>query len=484
MTPALSVSDLQDVPRRRVRRNLLVLCIYGCLASVYFPTSVLEAVRLPALLAGLSLTLLVKPLEYALGVVGFAFLAAASFRLSDQFLTARWIYLGVAAVALTLRFFLRDRKGRRPTLNRFDYLITFFVIIAAFTVTTSLSPELSALKLAGLICLLYVGSRGASRLVEQCGPAAARHMIFGLLTFVAPLAGLPLAGWLLSVGPPTTYMGWFSGYLAHPNSWALLVVTLLPWMSPPLLRRAQRWGLRHWTLAGAVALVLLSLLRSGSRAGLLAAAVSGSVICLIHENRRIGVLMAIATVALASKSLADPAFLPGLVQRYLVKHRGATEVLQSRREPWKIVQKQFRAHPWFGMGFGVSSESQVAWKADVQTGGSIVETGSSVWSALTQVGLAGSSLLFLALAGLLLQGGRFAWQVRDPWFTAMYASVVGMTVNAFFEGWLLAPGNFGATYFWLQCFCLNAVMSHFRPRSRWEWTALQLPGAKRVEALR
>ena len=127
------------------------------------------------------------------------------------------------------------------------------------------------------------------------------------------------------------------------------------------------------------------------------------------------------------------------------------------------VQQQFERNPWLGQGFGVSLASQADWVLDAETGGSIQETGSSLWAALSQVGILGATGLWLALLGLLWQGFQFAWRVRDPWFSAVYGSVAALTVNAMFEGWMLAPGNFASTYFWVQCLFLNAVMCRFRP---------------------
>ncbi len=88
------------------------------------------------------------------------------------------------------------------------------------------------------------------------------------------------------------------------------------------------------------------------------------------------------------------------------------------------------------------------------------ETGSSFWGSLGQTGILGSAPLFLAVL-ILLVGGQSAWRVKDPWLTGVYASMLALTANAVFEGWLTAPGNFIGIYFWVQCFFLNALMCRF-----------------------
>ena len=135
----------------------------------------------------------------------------------------------------------------------------------------------------------------------------------------------------------------------------------------------------------------------------------------------------------------------------------------SRIEPWKKAKEKFRENPWLGLGFGVTSGAESRWALDVRSGPDATETGSSFWSSLSQVGVLGSAPLCLAILLLLVKAGRFTWKVKDPWFTAVYGSVLALTVNAAFEGWLIAPGNFIGIYFWIQCFFLNEVTCRFRP---------------------
>ncbi len=465
MTPSLAFERAPAFAAPVRGTHLRLVFLYVCAALVYLPVPGMEGSAGPMLLASaLLLHILFSPLEYVVGAVAFGFLAAACAKLSTLFHTLRWGCLAVALVVVTLRFIFRTRGRIRGSFGRFDYLTVVFVIIAFISALNSVARNLSLVKLGAMVCLLYLLAQSARSLVEQYGPWASRRLALALLAVTAPLIVLPVVSSALSFGPPTEYAGWFSGYFANPNAWASLLMLALPWMFPPLLR-AGPWHAGHWWLAGGVLATIAYLVRSGSRAGLLAAAVAGTVICVIHLNRRIAACVTLAAVIFAAQSLADPDFVPAVIQRYVVKH-GRREILQSRRRPWQVAQRHFAERPWLGLGFGVTSESQVSWSMDVQTGATMVETGSSVWSALSQVGGAGAAVLFLAILGLLAHGGWFAWRVRDPWLTAVFASVCALTVNSLFEGWLLAPGNYAVTYYWFQCFCLSALMSCYRPRRR------------------
>lgn len=417
---------------------------------------------------GLAMALLLAPLEDALGALAFAFLAAACPGLRDPFLLWRWFFLGGGVIILTLRFFIRRRKGRRSSLNRFDYLLALFLVVAACSVAGSASMELSSLKLVALVAVLWVSAQGGAHLVETYGPAAPRRLACGLLAYTAGLLGWSIVSYVSPLG--SNVRGpWFSGYVGHPNAWAVLVMTALPWIGGPLLRH-RNWTGKLLALAGGVLVLSYSLLISGSRAGMLGAAFAVCIAGLVHGSRRVAAVILLLSVAFTTRVLAQPDYFSQFARQYIWKFSRASRdstqrdrALESREKPWKVMRQQFEQRPWFGQGFGVSTVAQANWSLAAETGSAAVETASSAWAALTQVGMVGSAGLFLAILGLLWQGLWFAWRVRDPWFTSVYISIAALTVNALFEGWLLAPGNYASVYFWIQCFLLNAVMCRYVP---------------------
>ncbi|MBI3667173.1 MAG: O-antigen ligase family protein, partial [Acidobacteria bacterium] len=219
---------------------------------------------------------------------------------------------------------------------------------------------------------------------------------------------------------------------------------------------------RLFHFLGILVLVYM-LLQTGSRAALLGTLAALSILCLVHVDRRIAAVFLVAAVFVSARLLAEPGLLARVSKQYLYKHeQGQADILQSRLQPWKAAEKNFRKNPWLGLGFGITSKAESGWSLEMRSTGAM-ETGNGYLSSLVQVGIIGSAPLFLALALLLIGAGRFAWKVSDPWFTSIYGSTLALAINAAFEGWLIAPGNFVATYFWMQCFFLNALICRFRP---------------------
>jgi hypothetical protein len=146
------------------------------------------------------------------------------------------------------------------------------------------------------------------------------------------------------------------------------------------------------------------------------------------------------------------------------------------------AQEGFRRHPWLGFGFGVTSDAQRDWVLDTESGAGTVETGSSFWGTLSQVGVLGSAPIFAAILLLAYRAVRFCQRVRDPWLTAVCGSLLALLANALFEGWLLAPGNFATLYFWAQCFLLNGMMCRFHPAAPSRWAPARRQAAAPISA--
>jgi len=479
MTPAASLSPAPALSRPGLGGSLALF--YAGVALVHAP--LLPSVLQPGMVGrfvmagGLLLALQFAPLEYSLGALTFGFLAASWAPLQNQFQVWRWVLLGAGFLLLTLRYSLRYRSRRRPRLNPFVGAMLGFVVVSVASVALSPSVPLSAVKLMALVCLLLVAHQGGRQLLESYGPAGLRRFVTGQLAFAGGVIAVPIAGYWLSVGTVVTAKGLFSGYQRNPNAWALMLMLILPWTAAPLLER-RPWSIRRYLRAAVVAILAYSLLLTGSRAGILGVAVAAAVAAAVHASRRIAAVAILLVVAFCARSLADPNFISAVGERYLVKHRefgvraAGDDYMLSRAAPWSAARRQFETRPWMGLGFGITTERQQHWSLSAETGAGAIETGSSIWAALLQVGVLGSLCLFLAVVALLGRGLRFAWRAGDPWFTAVYTSAVALTVNSLFEGWLLAPGSYASAYYWLQCFLLNAMMDHFRPApARPAWLA-------------
>jgi hypothetical protein len=417
-----------------------------------------QTVEAYVLLASLLIAIVTAPAEYALGAVGAAFIAASASDFAKSFLLLRWVVLAASTVIFPLRFFLRARRAPgRPT--RFTFLLIVFLAVAALTLMTTAAFWMTALKLSAVVCMFFVAFQASVCIIATYGPASARRAIFGLAAFAFPF--------LLTAGVQSLFQS--GRFFANPNTWGALLAILMPWMLSPLFRRTSS-GLRSarpWWILGLL-IASQMLLSTGSRAAMLGVLLAIAVACLVHADRRVAAAVSLAAMLIASAITADTGLLQRISERYIYKHQLAqakTNVLQSRVLPWQAAQANVRQNPWLGIGFGVTSRTEASWSVDV-TSARAAETGSSVWTALTEVGILGSAPLLMAIFFLLLGGARFAWQVKDPWFTGIYACALALCANGIFEGWLLAPGNFISFYFWIQCFFLNAITSRYQPAAK------------------
>lgn len=417
------------------------------------------------LAAALLAIIFVAPIEYALGSLACAFVAACSGELASAFQTLRWTMLGAGAIILSLRFFLRKRvtASASRTPSKFTFLVTAFILISAGTTLTSVAPRLAALKLGAFVCLFYVTSRAVWHVVETYGPASPRYLVRGLLFY--PLGFIIVAlfrHWFFLGGSAA---GRFHGYLGNPNSWGGLVAITLPWVACPSFRQPR--ASRTMQALSAVGLLVLAytLLLSGSRSGILSVLSALVFFSTVHAHRRITAVVLLISVTITMEALARPDLIAELSGKYFYKYNaeGERDVFRSRAESWDTARRNFHENPWLGLGFGVTNKAESEWTFDVRSGPRATETGSSFWGALVQVGILGASPLFLSILLLLIAAGRFAFRVKNCWLTGIYGSALALTVNALFEGWLIAPGGLTTTYFWIQCFFLNALICRYRP---------------------
>jgi O-antigen ligase len=153
--------------------------------------------------------------------------------------------------------------------------------------------------------------------------------------------------------------------------------------------------------------------------------------------------------------------------------------MDSRQKPWERSLRNFRDHPWLGLGFGVADNSADLQFAYATRGHLTRERGSSYLTMLETTGAVGTlffALLILALIGEMYR--IFRWlrrsgRVNQPSVLAASIILAGLT-NAFFEDWLLAVGYYMSIIFWVLALSLRDWMAC--P----VWPAEQLAGDSRV----
>ncbi|MBI3696259.1 MAG: O-antigen ligase family protein [Acidobacteria bacterium] len=458
MIPAHRDPFAADQPSYNLATAVPLVAFYAGMAflssQVYFLPSWGIVLAPLALLAAI----LIAPIEYALGALACAFVAASATSLSGVFQSARWAFLLLAALVFSLRFFLRHRGGRGSPFTQFSYLMLLFWLLSAATMLTTVNLTFTALKLAALTGLFFIAARVGAHLVETHGPTSPRRFLYGLLAYSLAYIAVAAPSYLFGTSRQ------IAGALGNPNVWGTLVAFVLPWMICPLFRRYRHFAPSRLALSLAVLLVGYTMLLSGSRAALVGTLLALAVLSVVHADRRVAAVVLLGTLVITVESVAQPDLIPRLTRQYLYKYKGKDQVdlFRSRMGPWEASRRSFLENPWMGLGFGVTNRAEAQWSLDVRSVRA-AETGSSFWGTLSQVGVLGSAPLFLAILLLLLRAGRFVWRVKDIWLTGVYGSTVALVVSAAFEGWLMAPGSFPCTYFWIQCFFLNAMMSRFQP---------------------
>ena len=139
--------------------------------------------------------------------------------------------------------------------------------------------------------------------------------------------------------------------------------------------------------------------------------------------------------------------------------------MTSRSDLWERSRQLFYDQQILGIGFGVTPGEE-SLTDGLDTRQERIELGSSLWALLLQTGLCGFLPVMLGLVDLMFRSIRFTLAVRDHYFTTTTASVLGLFVYSFFEGWMVSPGGVLLFAMMLQCFVLDAITCRFQPPTR------------------
>ncbi|WP_263818888.1 O-antigen ligase family protein [Salinibacter sp.] len=365
----------------------------------------------------------------------------------------RWgLLAGTAGMSTWLLVFsgragrFSGRTGGVGTVLLFLYGLLLATALAGFQV------RLSVLKWLLLGTHLFVFVFAANRLLslrQWSHLAGALFLLFAVpivVTFIAALTGFsPI---LSSFG--VYYQGRLA-VLGNPNSVGMVVlaggVTALWVQEWPTV--AQKWSRRAIPLfvIGASTLVLLW---TGSRSAL-GGFVLGAIIWAVATGKggkSIG-LGLLGGIVLWVWSLDVSTFdTLGII----VERLQTGTLLDTRDSVWTASLRNWREHPWFGHGYGVTDGG---YTLDGLTGAvGSVRDGSGYFGVLESVGVVG----VLGLLTLYAVVARNLWHLwahwgghrRPDWILAMLGGSLffGFAVNAVGEPWLLGPGSFPHIVFW------------------------------------
>ena len=372
----------------------------------------------------------------------------------SAFLQARWIVLGVGAIA-GLAVYMKDRDHHFSTIH----LLAFFCVLsAAISATVSQYPGESRLKVGSLFLLLLYASAGARTAIPRFRPE---------IFFQRMLLGCEAVTYISAV----LYLVFHIAFFGNPNSlgavMGVVVVPVLVWgilTSPPSPRRVR--------LAIALGLAALLLISSFSRASIGAATIAFLFLCVGARRYRLlvkgmagAVVIAMLVLLFLPRSIHGPNIedSDSLGSAFLYKGHKDGGMFESRKSVWRETWQSIRENTWFGTGFGTSRINEDMTKLQYAShhidSWVVREHGNSYLAIIEWSGLLGVIPFYALVAMTAANVLRvFAWlrhtgQILSP-AALLAATVSAGLVHAMFEDWMFAVGYYICLIFWVNAFLL------------------------------
>lgn len=360
------------------------------------------------------------------------------------------------------------------------------VLLALLFVTVALSEDVSAsfVYFAGVILVLaaswllagHVASRNAQSRFFEIIAHVGRVVIFSNMLML--VAGLNLGRGGLR----------FSGWTDNPNTLALMIAPTMIILIAQILER--RRNVLFWSVPF-ILMGLLLLIQADSRAGILWIGIACLALFAFRQGVGISFWVSVILGAVFVFFWNDiSAFVISLVDRDTAKVNA--DILSGRSEMWPIGLELFYQKPLVGHGPGMSEQILDA------LGGTFREAQGSQFhnsylTILAETGVVGAMALLFVIGTALVGGVRHSSLLRvqkNPrWPTQALPWVIllGALGHAFFETWILSPGNANAFILWTCIWLLvgnrSAVPEASAPggggRFRsWPGQATRMPGPR------
>jgi O-antigen ligase len=356
----------------------------------------------------------------------------------------RWIFL----VILTLYLL---SKGRFLTGFQSLFGVALLVYCAWCITTYSWSevPQLSiekavafSLVAVAFVCAGqdWVRERGSIKAIACLTPVAAIALFAGIMGRVGG-----------GVATKQQSIELYEGLTTNPNMLGSLIVMALP----VLLWTAYNYRTKpqiRWLWFALLALAVILLARTYSRAAILSAGMLGIGFCLSLKLSKTGFALVLIAAALLFVGAISSAVLDTTYKAYILK--GGTQeqgIFFSRGEVWQLSYENAQQGGWFGAGYGVT-----VGEADFQGGATAVgygrEKGNSQLAIVEETGIVGLGLYFILLFALFVPLVRAHLREKTADTKVMLGIVIGalagLTVMSIFEAWWVAPGSAESAYFW------------------------------------
>jgi O-antigen ligase len=374
--------------------------------------------------------------------------------------TFRWIFLFAASAILMLRCVSTRTSRSGGARGPFVVLLTSFVVVAAFSGLTSVSPSLSLLKWCVLIWALISAGAIGTKMVEIYGGMAARKWVRAWIACSSPVLVINILALLTGLGGEVFAQGAFRGLSGNSNSLGVMLAVVLPLLLCSFIYSKTKPDNLGWVLLMLTLGSGFLLTQSWSRASI--AGFGGGLLTVwwIHPRNRLTRYASVAGLAVLILMVSS-AQLGDRFEYWVYKGKEHDSLMAARTEQWRRGIEAFQQSPLLGAGFGVTSLREEAWSLEsFET--LRAEQGSSLFAILGQTGLLGAVPFYAAILIVLIGSTRFARAVKDPWLTGIVSSCWVAFFNSFFEGWMAAPSS-GLFWFMIfQLFFLDAVTKQFR----------------------
>jgi O-antigen ligase len=368
-------------------------------------------------------------------------LAETSYLTENRFANiARWSLLALLS-GLNLIRPKRHLRSRKPLTV--DAMAAVFLVFAAASALYSIAPSLTLLR-TGTVLLLYLAVfwtvwnyanlAGGDRVTDTLIMAASLILAAGVAASILPsLAGSEAGTWAWMGGR-------FRGIMANPNAIGMMGILFLPLVVSRFMRRRRTLDL------ALLALIVGTVVLSGSRNGVLAASISVLYLLLRSRAWKAGLALAAVTAVLYLAMTSYVSFQDVAVTQGIAR-LAPDETLRTgggRVEAWQVAIPLIQKQLIFGHGFGTEELIFRGMKFHLHVGAYVH---NSYLGIAYQLGLVGASLLFLPLIGLFIR--RQFVRERSIRMFGYEAMLLGGIAASFLESWIYSVGNAFAFPFWI-----------------------------------
>ena len=375
--------------------------------------------------------------------------------------TTRWL----AALALTV---VVIATGRAVSIFRGPVGLTAIAYLAwcMLTYLWSEVPQLTMMKSVALALVVISMLVGGQQWVARFGWFRAMDYLFPILALA--LFAAVFGQDAIEFGDEDLAL--YTGLAGNPNMLGSLMNMVIPLILWQCYRfRQQRRLLVAWLAV--LAIVLVALLLSISRASIVAAAVAIIVFLFAVGIRRNALAYGLAAIVAVGACLAIPGLVDTLEQRYVKKSASDPEadIFASRQDVWEESYDLALKGGFLGGGFGVTIGDE-----DFAGGFTAVgygrEKGNSQLAIMEETGIVGLALYVAFLIVLFRMALIPFRQSVDRNMKVMGSLVLGalagLTAQSLFEAWWVAPGSPEAAYFWALCGVATGLAAEARRHAR------------------